>query len=106
VAVTHTPPSQPSRSQTSHVLSDAERRIINSEFQRLRDKMAETLGEAFPKQQARLRTLLGYGKEIGPAGQFYCMVIEDILKRADKAVMEQDLPAMISIYKEMQEVKE
>lgn len=64
-----------------------------------------SLGEEFPKQQARLRTLLGYGKEIGPAGFFYCAVIEDILKRADKVVMEQDLIAMIRIYKEMEEIK-
>lgn len=65
-----------------------------------------TLGEAFPVEQARLRILLGYGKEIGPAGAFYCAVIEDILKRADKAAIEQDLPAMISIYQEMVGVAE
>jgi len=64
------------------------------------------LGEDFPKQQARLRTLLGYGKEIGPAGAFYCAVIEDLLARADRAVMTQDLPAMIRLYHEMQEIKE
>lgn len=67
---------------------------------------SESLGEAFPKQQARLRTLLGYGREIGPAGAFYCAVIEDILRRADKAVMGQDLPAMIAIYREMEETAE
>jgi hypothetical protein len=65
-----------------------------------------TLGEAFPEQQARLRLLLKYGREIGPAGAFYCAVIEDCLQRADKAVMEQDLPAMIKIYQEMREIKE
>lgn len=65
-----------------------------------------TLGDGFPKQQARLRTLLGYGREIGPAGAFYCLMLEDILRRADLAAIEQDLPAMIAIYKEMQEVKE
>lgn len=65
-----------------------------------------SLGEEFPKQQARLRTLLSYGKEIGPAGAFYCAVVEDVLQRADKAVRDQDLPTMISIYKEMQEIKE
>lgn len=68
--------------------------------------MSETLGEAFPKEQARLRQCVIHGKEIGPAGAFYCAVIEDILRRADKAVMEQDLPAMIAIYKEMKEVEE
>jgi hypothetical protein len=61
----------------------------------------ETLGEAYPKQQARLRTLLGYGRDIGPAGAFYCAVIEDVLQR-----IEGDLPAMIRLYKEMEEIKE
>ncbi len=65
-----------------------------------------SLGDEFPKQQARLRTLLGYGKEIGPAGTFYCAVIEDVLRRADKAAIEQDLAAMITIYQEMQEIQE
>lgn len=65
-----------------------------------------TLGEAFPIEQARLRKLLDYGREIGPAGAFYCMVIESVLRRADKAAIEQDLPAMIGIYKEMKEIKE
>ena len=65
-----------------------------------------TLGEAFSKEQSRLRTLLGYYKEIGPPGLFGAAMIEDCLKRADKAVMEQDLAQMIAIYKEMQEFKE
>lgn len=68
--------------------------------------MSKTLGEEFPLEQARLRTLLGYGKEIGPAGAFYCAVIEDVLRRADNAAIQQDLTAMIAIYKEMQEIKE
>lgn len=65
-----------------------------------------TLGEEYPKQQARVRTILGYYKEIGPAGAFGAAWIEDLLQRADKAAVEQDLPAMISCFKEMQEVKE
>ena len=68
--------------------------------------MSDTLGDAFPKEQARLRVLLGYGKEIGPAGAFYCAVIEDVLRRADKAAIEGDTVAMIGIFKEMQEIKE
>lgn len=63
-----------------------------------------TLGEAYPQEQARLRVLLGHGKEIGPSGVFYCAMIEELLQRADKAAIEQDLVAMIRIYKEMQEV--
>lgn len=65
----------------------------------------KSLGEAFPQEQARMRVLLGYGKEIGPAGAFYCAVIEDVLRRADKAAIEQDLPAMIRIYEEMRKIE-
>lgn len=64
-----------------------------------------TLGEAFPLEQARVRTILGYYKEIGPAGVFGATWIEDLLQRADRAVMAQDLPAMIRIYQELQAVK-
>jgi hypothetical protein len=67
--------------------------------------LVTTLGEAFPQEQARLRELLGYGKTLGIEGTFYCAMIEDVLRRADKAVMEQDLPAMIRIYKEMQGIE-
>jgi hypothetical protein len=65
-----------------------------------------TLGEAYPQQQARLRQMLINGREIGPAGAFYCAMVEDVLRRADKAAIEQDLPAMIAIYQEMVEMKE
>lgn len=64
----------------------------------------KSLGEAFPQEQARMRELLGYGKEIGPAGAFYCAVIEDLLQRADKAAIEQDTVAMIRIYEEMRKI--
>lgn len=64
------------------------------------------LAEAYIAQQERLRICLINGKEIGAAGTFYCIVIEDLLRRADKAVMEQDIIKMISIYKEMQEIAE
>lgn len=66
----------------------------------------QTLGEAYGHQQARLRQCVQHGREIGPAGAFYCAVIEDLLRRADAAVMVQDLPAMIRIYQEMQGIQE
>lgn len=68
--------------------------------------MAKSLGEAFPEEQARLRRLLGYGREIGPAGAFYCAVIEDVLRRADRAAIEGDAVAMIGIFNEMREIEE
>lgn len=65
-----------------------------------------SLGEDYPKQQARMRVLLDHGRSVGAVGHFYCTMIEDVLRRADKAVMEQDLPAMVRIYKEMEAFKE
>lgn len=65
-----------------------------------------SLGEAFPLEQARVRQILGYYKEIGPAGAFGAAMIEDVLRRADRAAIEQDLPAMIRIYQEMQGIQE
>lgn len=64
-----------------------------------------SLGEEFPKQQARCREILGIYREIGPAGAFGAAVIEDVLRRADRAAIEGDLPAMIQLFQEMQAVE-
>jgi len=61
-----------------------------------------TIGDDFPKEQARLRELLVGYREIGPVGRFGAMLIEEVLKRADHAVMAGDVVAMIRLYKEMQ----
>lgn len=66
----------------------------------------KSLAEAFPEEQARVRTILGHAKEIGPAGGFLCLILEDILKRADEAVMEQNTVSMIYIYQEMKDIQE
>lgn len=65
----------------------------------------KSLGEAFPEEQARVRTVLGYYKEIGPAGAFGALMIEDVLRRADRAAIEQDTVAMLRIYQEMKEIE-
>jgi hypothetical protein len=66
----------------------------------MRIKM-ETLGEAFAKEQARLRDLLIMYKELGPRGEFGAIKIESCLKRADQAAIEGDVVAMLRIYEEM-----
>lgn len=65
-----------------------------------------SVGEAFPMQQARIRECLQNGREIGPAGAFYCMVAEDLLRRADAAAMSGDITLILSVYQEMLEFKE
>lgn len=68
------------------------------------EKPVTTLGEEYPKEQARVRKILGYYKEAGPAGVFGAAMIEDLLRRADKASTSGDLVAMISCFKEMKEI--
>lgn len=62
-----------------------------------------TLGDEFPKQQARCRELLGQYREIGPAGTFGAIMLEDVLKRADVAAVSGDVVAMIRIFEEMKQ---
>ena len=61
----------------------------------------ESLGQAFPKEQARCRELLVYYREIGPAAQFGLLMIEAVLKRADQAAISGDLIAMLQSFQEL-----
>jgi hypothetical protein len=61
-----------------------------------------TVGDEFPREQARCREVLKTYHEIGPAGQFGAAIIEDVLKRADQAAASGDVVAMIRSLKEMQ----
>lgn len=65
--------------------------------------MTESLGTAYPVEQARVRKLLGIYKEIGPAGAFGAHMIEGVLRRADEAAISGDVVAMIRSYQEMQD---
>ncbi len=65
----------------------------------------ETLGDAYPKMQARVRDILQVYRELGPVGVFGATMIEDCLRRADRAAIEGDLPAMIALYKEMEDIE-
>lgn len=64
----------------------------------------EILGDALPKEQARVREILGHYKEIGPAGTFGAMMIEQSLAKADQAVMIGDVVAMMRAYKDLKEI--
>lgn len=63
--------------------------------------MAESLAEALPREQARVREILGHYKEIGPAGMFGAAFIEADLREADRAVMSGDVVRMISAYEKL-----
>lgn len=65
-----------------------------------------SLGEAFPVEQERVRQIMLSAKEIGPSGRLLVLICEDVLRRADRAAVQQDLPAMITVYREMQSLTE
>ena len=66
----------------------------------------ETLGDALPKEMARVREVLGHYKEIGPAGMFGATMIEQSLRAADGAVMSGDVAAMVRAYEDLKSIKE
>jgi len=61
----------------------------------------ETLADALPKEQARVRKVLTAYKETGPAGAFGATMIEHVLRRADVAVMSGDVVAMLGVFNEL-----
>lgn len=65
----------------------------------------QTLADALPKEMSRVRTMLGYYKEIGPAGMFGAAMIEQDLRDADAAVMSGDLVAMLRAFKALKEIE-
>lgn len=64
-----------------------------------------SLGEEFPKMQAQVRELLMTYKELGPIGIFGATMIEQVLRRADEAVMSGDVVLMTQSYEEMKGCK-
>ncbi len=65
----------------------------------------ESLGEALPKEQARVREVLGHYKAIGPAGMIGAAMIEQSLQKADEAAISGDLVAMVTAYKDLQGIE-
>ena len=66
----------------------------------------KTLGEALPKEMARVRDeVLPVYLEIGPSGQFAATMMRLSLDRATKALAEGDIGAMIDTYNELKEFR-
>jgi len=64
----------------------------------------ESIGERLPKEQKRVREILGHYKEIGLPGIFGAMMIEQSLEAADKAVISGDVADMILAYKDLVDI--
>lgn len=60
-----------------------------------------SLAEAYLVEQARCRGLLGEYRALGPVGVFAYAMINEVLTRAERAVMEHDTVAMLGLFQEM-----
>lgn len=65
----------------------------------------DTLADALPKEQARVRKLMIAYRQIGPAGRFALAMMEASLRSADKAAAEGDVAAMISCLEDLRGYK-
>ncbi len=65
----------------------------------------ETLGDALPKEMARVRVVLGHYKEIGAPGMFGATMIEHSLRMADEAVIEGDIVEMMQAYEDLKTIE-
>lgn len=64
-----------------------------------------SIGEDFPKEQARCREVLAQYKELGPSGVLGGMMIEATLREADAAMASGDIVRILQAYKAMQGVE-
>jgi hypothetical protein len=64
--------------------------------------MSETLGEALPKEMARVRDeVMPEYIEIGPPGQFALAMMRNDLDRAARAMAEGDVVEMLHVYESL-----
>lgn len=67
----------------------------------------ESLAEAYPKEQARVRNAVAEARAAGvPEFTFYIAVGEDLLRRAEIAAMSGDVVQMLRLFAELREFKE
>lgn len=68
--------------------------------------MSESLGEALPKEMARIRdVVMPAYQSIGPAGGFALAMMRRDLDLAAKALAEGDVIAMIEVYQSLKEYR-
>ena len=67
------------------------------------EKQTETLGDALPKEQARVRGLISAYRDpmLRGSGEWAARLMEKSLQEADKAVMNGDVIAMIRAYEDL-----
>lgn len=64
-----------------------------------------SVGDEYPKEQARCRELLAAYQKLGPVGAFGAWSIEEALKAADEAMAGGDVVAILVAFKAMEQCK-
>lgn len=64
-----------------------------------------SLAEEYPKEQARVRQILGQYQAIGPEGFFGAAMIEQTLAQADRAATSGYVIDMLKAFEEMKKIK-
>ncbi len=64
-----------------------------------------SVGEDFPKQQARVREVLKLYHEIGPSGMFGAAAIEQTLREADEAQSSGDIIRILQSYEALKTIE-
>ncbi len=65
----------------------------------------KTLGDEFPKALARAREYLQIYKDLGPAGTFGAIMIEQTIQEADRAAISGDVVAMLRSYQALKAIE-
>ena len=66
--------------------------------------MSGSLGDDYPKQQARLRVLRAVAADLPiQSAWFYIAQLDSLLQRAEAAAISGDIVQMIAVYNEMKE---
>lgn len=66
-----------------------------------KDKKTDSLAEAFPKEQVRVRELMTLYKDMGQPGMFGSAMLEQVMRRSDVAASSGDVVAMLRSFEEM-----
>ncbi len=67
--------------------------------------MTDSLGDALPKELARVREVLAVYKSLGPAGTYGAIMIERDLQAADQAMISGDVVAMLRCYESLKGIE-
>lgn len=64
-----------------------------------------SVGEEFPKEQARVREVLKLYYDIGPPGMFGAAMIEQTLKEADEAQASGDIVRILQSFEALKQIE-